>query len=202
MKKSVKASYNLDREAIKQRLREKHHQRHAALSRALMDQCRNRNTELERNPEEIVGGGGGPQLATAWVPVPCSADGLHNDFENRVSSDNSGKIGDSTSNNSYQGFLEVGNAFSGSSLLAPASPLPISQIITDPERLPVKPFSPEEWTFFLEEVGCVAETPEMLACLIELEEEIRNEMFFQLYETSQQIDTEENWDEYYSHLMS
>eukprot|EP00796_Vickermania_ingenoplastis_P006171 gene6171-4449_t len=73
-----------------------------------------------------------------------------------------------------------------------------SNLGMDPDSKPTERLSAQEWQLFLEELGCPETTPEVISYLLELEEEIRNDVLVEMYETA----TESSWEEYYQSLYS
>lgn len=181
IRKGVKASYHLDKEELKRRLLTKHNQRHVSHLTAHMDTLRGVETRgnldchgCSECSRELY-----PEMGTSMtssaeiVPNSCCESTMSNRHSLLFS-------------NNYNGLTESGNV----------RPSPGNGV----RQLPSDRLSGEEWTCFLDEVGCSVRTPEFLGYLLDLEEEIRNDMLFELYDTTQQAEADIAWQEYCSLL--
>lgn len=210
MKKGVKSAYQFDSEKVKQKLQEKHKQRHLALVKAHIEEARRGKTQ-NGIPQPKTAGEDTLAQQGITVPLICgvSCSSAHA-FGEIVSNSNLSVVATS----SCEAFQAPAGAHGSVVPFVSDSPLPLSSTCCENGAefpiyqgnplgvLPSRPFSTEEWGDFLKEVGCDVKTPEILAYLIELEEEIRNDMFFELYDSSHREDFDNSVNEYYSYLAS
>lgn len=200
IRKGVKASYHYDKEELKRRLINKHNQRRISYSTAYMDAFRGVEKKGDFN---LQGGGEGgsdlhPELTSS---ASSSAAIVSNSYDESTMNSNHLML----LRNSCNGMRESG--------MHDSSPMVAENEVTksgnacpppgnDGWQLQSDRLSTEEWTCFLDELGCSLRTPEFLGYLLDLEEEIRNDMLFELYDTTQQAEVDIGWQEYYSLLSS